>query len=201
MEQSKKSLLEVEIEFKKSIKIPTIKPVQQFFFCPVGLIGSGKSTLTKVLSERLHLLRLSTDELRKVLKENGYDFEFVREIGLKIANEFAQQGFSIALDFDCGNPQAKRFVEKVSSDLHAKVVWVHINTPEDFIIEGLKKDHHYRAWLADTSEKMIDNYYVQKEKRLKENTQFNFLYTFDNSRQYINNQIDECEAKIKDFLS
>lgn len=201
MEKAKKSLLDIELEFKNSLKIPIIKPTKQFFFCPVGLIGSGKSTIAKIISERLNLLRLSTDELRRILKENEYDFELVGETGLRIANEFARLGFSIALDLDCGNPQVKEFVEKIARDLNAKVVWVHINTPEEFIIKGLRKDHHFRAWLADTSEKMIDNYYVQKEKRIRENTSFDFLCTLDNSRSDIDMQIDECEQKINHYIN
>ncbi len=193
-----KTLEDIEKDFKLSIEIPKHIPKKQFFFCPVGLVGAGKTTVTKPISERLNLLRLSSDELRKILKNNGYDYSSVKKTSLKIAEEFAKKGFGISFDMDCGNPEVKKFVEDLAEELRAKIVWVHINTPEEHIFEKFRK--HSPSWLADNSQTMIDNYYSQKEKRMKENTQFNYLFTFDTSKPDIEKQIDNCIGKIENLL-
>jgi len=193
-----KSLEEIETEFRTSIEIPKDIPKKQFFFCPVGLVGAGKTTVTKPISERLGLVRISSDELRKILKENDHDYSSLKKIGLTIAREFAEKGFSIALDMDCGNPEVKKYVEDFAEKLHAKVVWVHINTPEEYIFEKFK--NHPPSWLANSPQTMINNYHAQKEKRIKENTHFDFLYTFDTSKQNVSEQIGECIEKINDFV-
>lgn len=188
------SLPEVENLFKSSIEIPENVPKKQFFFCPVGLVGAGKTTITKPISERLGLVRLSTDELRKLLKENGYDYSPIKQIGLTLAQEFAQKGFSVAFDMDCGNPEVKEFVEKLAEKLQIKVIYVHIDTPKEYIFEKFRR--HPPSWLASNPEDMINNYYAQKEKRDKENTSFNYLFTFDTSRPDLEKQIDDCIKKI-----
>ncbi len=190
-----KSLEDIEKDFRSSIEIPKSISQKQFFFCPVGLVGAGKTTVTKPISERLGLVRISSDELRKMLKENGHDYSPVKQIGLKLAQEFAQKGLSIAFDMDCGNPEVKEFVEKLAEKLHAKVVYVHINTPKEYIFEKFRR--HPPSWLAENPEDMINNYYAQKEKRTKENTPFDYLFTFDTSRPDLNKQIDDCIKKIE----
>ncbi|MBU4480038.1 hypothetical protein KKG48_01160, partial [Patescibacteria group bacterium] len=63
--KEQRNIEEVEIIFKSQIKIPKNKPKKQIFFCPVGLVGAGKTTVTKPISKKLGLLRISSDELRK----------------------------------------------------------------------------------------------------------------------------------------
>ncbi len=196
----KKTIQEIENEYKNSVEIPNIVPEKQFFFCPVGIVGSGKTTVTKAVSKKLGLLRLSSDELRKLLKENGHDYSSVKEIGFRIAEEFVEKKFSIAFDMDCGNPESKEFVERLSEKYNVKIIWVHINTPEEHILKGLLKDAHYRAWLAEDPQIMIRNYFSQKEKRLKENTKFDYFFTFDTSKSDMQEQISECVEKIKKAL-
>ncbi len=166
------------------------KPAQQIFFCPVGLVGAGKTTIIKPISERLHLLRLSTDELRKLLKESGHTYEHLKELYYKIVREYTNQGYSIAFDFDCGSKEAKDAISSEAERLGAKVIWVHINTPQDFIFEKFR--NHPPSWLADNPQVMIDNYLSQKAKREKENLTFDFIYTFDTSRPDVKEQIEEC---------
>ncbi len=167
-----KSLEAIEKDFRASLVVPEHIPKEQFFFCPVGLVGAGKTTVTKPISEKLGLVRLSSDELRKMLKENGHDYASVKETGLQLAKEFASKGFSIAFDMDCGNPEVKQFVQMLANKFGAKVFFVHVNTPEDFIFEKFRK--HPPSWLADNPQVMIDNYYAQKEKRAEENADFDF---------------------------
>ncbi|MFA5987328.1 MAG: AAA family ATPase [Candidatus Paceibacterota bacterium] len=191
----RKTFEEIKNDFRASIEIPKNTPKKQFFFCPVGLVGAGKTTVTRPISKRLGLVRLSSDELRKILKENSYDYGSVKDIGFEMAQDFAKEGYSIAFDMDCGSPKAKESIEKLADETGAKIIWAHLNTPEEYILEKFKK--HEPSWLADNPQVMIDNYFVQKERREKENTQFSYDFTFDTSRPDLDKQIDDCIEKIK----
>ena len=188
----KKTLAEIELLFKESLEIPTIKSSKQLFFCPVGLVGAGKTTVTRPIAKRL---RLSSDELRKLLKENGYDYSSVKKIELRIATEYALKGYGLAFDMDCGNPEVKNYVEDAAKKLGAKAIFVHINTPEECIIERFKKEKPF--WLAANPQVRIDNYFAQKTKRIEENTAFDFFFTFDTSRDDVAEQIEECVRKME----
>ncbi|MDE1944098.1 MAG: hypothetical protein KGH97_01205 [Patescibacteria group bacterium] len=47
---------------------------RQVFLAPVGRVGAGKTTVVKPLAERLGLVRISSDEIRKLLKERGLGY-------------------------------------------------------------------------------------------------------------------------------
>ena len=182
-----KSLDEVQQQFKDEIFIPETRPLRQFFFCPVGLVGAGKTTITKPIAKHFGLVRVSSDEFRKLLKKNGHSYEKLRPRLKEVAKELIKEGYSIAFDMDCGNPETKGFIEQASEERNIPIFWVHIDTPEEFIFEKFKK--HPPSWLTSDPQKMIDNYKAQKKLRAKQNTHFDFIYTFDTSRGDVNQQI------------
>lgn len=192
------TLEEVAAKFSSEIEVPRVKPQKQFFFCPVGLVGAGKTTITKPISTDLNLVRLSSDELRKILKENGHNYESVKDIGFRIAKEFIDQGYSLAFDMDCGNLEVQDFVQSTAKEKNASIIWVKVTAPEDFIFNKFR--NHPPSWLSDNPEKMINNHLAQKEKRAKENSHFDFLYIFDTSLPNLKEQIDNCKQLIIDKI-
>ncbi|HEY4501428.1 MAG TPA: hypothetical protein VJI70_04195 [Candidatus Paceibacterota bacterium] len=77
------------------------------------------------------------------------------------------------------------------------IIWVHINTPEEFILKKLYKTN-YTWGLFDNAEEAIQNYYDRKP--LHRNINFPFSYTFDLSRSDFPAQIEESAEKIKKDL-
>ncbi len=193
-----KDLQKLESEFKSQIYIPATKPERPFLICPVGLVGAGKTTVVKPLAEKFNLVRVSSDELRKLLKENGHDYSQIKDIGMRVINDFAHVGHGIVFDMDCGNPLVKKFAEDLSKELDMPIFFLHITAPEEFIFDKFIK--HPPTWLADNPQIMIDNHLAQKETRLKENTHFDYFYEFDTSRSDLAEQIEECVQKIKEAL-
>ena len=54
------------------------KANQELILCPVGLVGAGKTTVLKPISKILNLVRVSSDEIRGILKQEGYNFLIFR---------------------------------------------------------------------------------------------------------------------------
>lgn len=184
--------MEVIKEYEKMVVVPKEKG-KQFFLCPVGLVGAGKTTVLRPLAERFGLVRISTDEIRKILKERGEDFGGAEEAALKIGEKYARQGYGIAIDADCVRTDKRERIEKMAAELKVPVVYVHINPPEEFIINKLKNYPH--TWLFRDAEHALQNYYARKP--LHEKLDLDFIHTFDTSRSDLDKQIDEAAEKIK----
>ena len=196
MKLSGEDFLLIRKKYQKQLMLPPIDkvPVKQFFLCPVGLVGAGKSTVMKPLSEMLSLVRVSSDDIRELLKERGAGYEQLMEIVQPLAEELALQGFSIAFDADCGNPKTKEMILELAEKVKAKVFWIHINPLEDFILNKLRTYNH--TWLFKNGEEALENYYRQKNKRLEEETKFDFLTSIDTSKSDLANQIKNTASLI-----
>lgn len=189
MKLDAKDILLIQQEYKKQLALSPVNkvPVKQFFLCPVGLVGAGKSTMMRPLSEMLSFVRISSDDIRELLKEHGADYEHLMEIVRPLAEELAARGFSIGFDADCGNPKTKEMILELAERMGAKVFWIHINPPEDFILNKLRAYNH--SWLFKNGKEAIENYHHQKQKRLEEKTHFDFLASIDTSRSDLADQI------------
>lgn len=194
-----KILSEIEQEFKGKIFIPKDKPAKQFIFCPVGMVGSGKTTVTKPISEKFSLVRISGDELRKILKENSYGYESVKDIVFRLAENFIRDGFSVALDMNCSHPLTSEFLEKMKQTYGILVIMVHVNPPEEYILNKLKNYKH--TWLFKDSTQAIENYHKQKDRVVNEINNFEYLYTIDPSSAEFQKQLEELSDLISERIS
>lgn len=172
--------------YEKLLDIPSEKPIPQFYVVPVGLVGAGKTTVLSPLCKRLHLLRVSGDEIRKVIKDNNSNPDNTWAVGDFIVKKYAAQGYSIAHDTDGATIKTQESIAKQATEFDIKVVWIHINPPEDFILNKLKNYKH--TWLFKDADEAIENYY--RRKPLHEKLQLDFAYVFDTSKSNIESQID-----------
>jgi predicted kinase len=197
MELTTEDIVSIREEYKNTLELPISinSELHQFFLCPVGLVGAGKSTVLKPLSKKLSLVRISSDDVRQILHQRGAGYSHLLDIVKPLVEELATQGYSLAFDADCGNPITQDLINKLAEKTKAMVYWIHINPPEDFILNKLKKYNH--TWLFKDSEQAIENYFKQKNKREEENNQFNFLATIDTSRSDLSVQIENTFELIR----
>lgn len=190
-------LPEIQVLFEKSLEIPSVKPTPQFFLCPVGLVGAGKTTVMRPLTKELGLVRISTDELRRLLKEHRFGWDEAEEIALAVGGKFAREGYSIGIDADCIRAEKRAKIEKHAKELGARVLYVHIAPPEEFIINKLMSFEH--SWLFRDGAHAVENYRLRKP--LHENLGgIPFTYTFDTSRDDLSKQIEEAVQRIREEL-
>lgn len=178
--------------YEKQLELPSVKPSHQILLCPVGLVGSGKTTVISPLSQTLSLVRIATDEIRKILKENGFNYVQTREIAKNLIGKYLKQGYSVAIDADCVG-ELREAIAEISHDPQIKVIWIHINPPESFILNKLRNYKH--TWLFKNADDAIHCY--QERKPLHEHLDMPFLYTFDTSRDDLDEQIKEAIKLIQ----
>lgn len=181
-------------QYEATLKIPKIKSKKPILICSIGLVGAGKTTVLRPLSKKLSLIRISTDEIRKMLKERGYDYNRSKELAIRLVEKYIRRGYGAAIDADCISEESQKYIRALKSKYKIKVFWVHINPPEKFIINKLKSYKH--TWLFRDVKQAIANY--KKRKSLHKNLKLQFIYEFDPPRTDLAEQI-RAAAKIISF--
>jgi len=181
--------------YESKLEIPVEKPKHQYLLCPVGLVGAGKTTVVKPLSKKLSLVRLSNDEVRKIIYDltATVTLEEFTEIMTRFFKKYLQEGYSIALDGDCASTITQRLISERQKEFNLKVIWIYVNPPESFIINKLKGYQH--TWLFKDGKEAINNYMGRKS--VHENLTMPFIYTFDTSASNLETQIEQAFNLIK----
>lgn len=182
--------------YRSSLKLPWEKGSKQFFLCPVGLVGAGKSTVTKPLAEMLGMARVSTDEVREMLKARGHNYDRARDVILSMVEELAESGYSIAIDANCGSIEIRHQILDLSRKYNITPIWIRIAPPESFIINKLKNYPH--TWLFKDADEAVASYFQYKKKYGDfSDLDMPYVYTFDTSRADIDGQIEEAAEFIR----
>lgn len=191
------ALTEILNTYRTQVEIPPEHPSCQFLLCPIGLVGAGKTTVLKPLANHFHLVRISNDEIRGLLKKYGYNLIRTVELAFQFISECVKKGHSIAIDADCAGPNVSKTIREFIDAHKLKVVWIHINPPESFILNKLRTFKH--TWLFKNADEAVQSYL--NRKHLHEKLDLPFLYEFDTSKENLPEQIKEAESRIEKFIT
>lgn len=192
---SNSKLKEIAKKYEEQIKTPKSKIKKQLILCPVGLVGAGKTTVVKPISKKLDLVRISSDEIRKILKQGGFNYIRTIEIAKIVTLKFLNQGHSIAIDGDCVSPEIQEYFNELGYKRKIIIIWIHIKPTEKFIINKLKNYKH--TWLFKSVVDAIDNYKRRKSLHKKYLSAISFYYKFDTSKDNLDQQINRFINKLK----
>lgn len=189
----------ITIEYEKKIEIPKHLSPYKLILAPVGLVGSGKTTVVKPLSKRFSLVRISSDEIREILKGLNYsytqdDVMYIAEVLLK---KYLNKGYGVTYDSNCENKID--IIDKLAKDYHAKILWVNITPPEKFILNKLKNMYYNEGHVFKNADQAIATYF--KDKPTHRNLKMTFIAEIDTSQIDINDKIDEAGNSIETFLN
>ena len=182
-------------EYERKLHVPDIKPPIQYILCPVGLIGSGKTTVVTALCKELSLVRISSDDVGEIIHTQEFpnDLVVLTEIMEELFSKYLDLGYSVAADTDCGTSSNQEFLQEKKEKYGLQLVWIHINPPETFILNvGLKNKPE---WLFKDKNEVIEIY--TRRKKVHEKLSIPFVYTFDTSLPNVGEQINEASQLIK----
>ncbi len=186
------SFNELKKVYKMGLDFPSAKPKKQYLLCPIGLVGSGKSTVVKPLSKKLQLPRISSDEVRELLYQRDFNMKRLAELTTAVIDDCLSLGYSVVIDSD--NVNAVNICEAHKHKYGLDIFWIHVNPPEKYILDKLKNYKH--TWLFKNPEAAIESYYSRKELH-KDLSGFDFIYTFDPSLENLQTQLDEAAEIIQ----
>ncbi len=192
------NLQQIIEDYEKTLVFPENKPKTLFFLCPVGLAGAGKTTVMKKLCERLSLLRISNDEIREIIKDPEH-FDVATQVTGELGRKYAKLGYSIGVDSNVSSLWNNVPFIKLVESLGAKVIWIHINPPESFIVNKFKN-----LVYKDTGIYKDPEHALKELERSKQNVKTEgipFTCVFDTSSDDLDKQIENSVAVIQEELN
>jgi len=174
------------------------RPTKNYcMICPVGLIGSGKTTIIKKLARSFDLVRISNDEMRAYLVGLGYNTDRASEVSLIVARKLLKKKIGLAIDADCARKKSILGLLSEEKLFRVPIVWIKINAPEKIILDRLSPENKKRKYRGAEA---IDNYY--RRKKLHKNIKLPFVYVFENkTKDSLKVQLPVAKQKIQKFLN
>jgi predicted kinase len=174
----------------------SLRPDQnKFFICPVGVVGSGKTTVLRMLEQELRFVRVSGDEIRELLHSNNADPGVAWQIGAYTVDYYVQKGLNIAHDTDCATEATRDNISSLAESEGYQLFWVRIVAPESFILSKLR--NHEPSYLFRNSDEAIARYY-ERMKLHRDLPDMDYLATVDTSRADLDDQVHRATHLIRD---
>jgi len=184
---------EIIQEVEAGVVIPE-KTEHPFIFAPVGLVGSGKSTVTNLIAREFNLIRISADDIREVLTRHGYNLRRSAEIAYLRAKKYLEQGYGVAIDADVVRASDLKIFEQASEMFKIPVFIMHINTPEEVILQRLDENNQERKYKGREAQAV---YF--RRKALHENLPHNFTHIYNGAGD-LKEEFEKAKAKINEFV-
>lgn len=193
------AIVEIFDAYERLIPLPSTHGPRPWILCVVGLVGAGKTTVVKPTSERLGLARVSTDELRILLRDRGYNFLRTRELAKMLIEKYLRKGFGVSIDADNVDPEHQAILQKAADAAQIPIVRIHINPPEAFILDKLQHRIQYvPSGILENADAATANYLRRKPLHEKYLSLIAFDWTFDTSKTDLAKQIDDFVVAMHD---
>lgn len=174
-------------------------PEKQWMLCVVGLVGAGKTTIMKPISEHLHLARICNDDIRIILRDRGFNMLRTIDIARALTYKYAAEKRALALDGDSIAPEHRTEIVRQAAVQGAPLVFIHVNPPEAFILDKLLNKVRYEAsGLIEDADHAIAEYHRRKPLHEKYLSEIQFDFTLDTSRPDLLEQIKKFESLMKE---
>ncbi len=167
---------EVTEGYEKTLSFPKEKPVPAVVVALVGLIGTGKTIVSKALEKNLPLLRIEGDELRRILRMRNEGYAHIDGLRKTISLKYFNQGYSIIFDSDGASGGLVEDYQKYI-DRGLKIIWLRIIAPQSVILERLEKRPPDPIFA--NSPRAIHDYF--RRKHLHEHLAMPLTFTLDTS--------------------
>lgn len=152
-----------------------------FIIALVGVVGSGKTHVARILAKRLQAVRITTDDIRVGLRKRRTSYHQAPNITARRAERLLRNGTSVILDFDAVNPARRRELRRRAGRLGARIYIISIKTPERLILARLRRKRYTPGDLFENAAEAIRVYFMRKKFR-KKFPRFTPNLTIDNSR-------------------
>ena len=185
----------VKARSRRSALVPS---AHKFFICPVGVVGSGKTTTLTLLERELDFVRVSGDEIRELLHKHDADAKLAWQIGAYAVDYFTQQGLNIAHDTDGATQATRENIAALAAAHGYQTFWIHVTAPEVFIINKLR--NHEPSYLFRNADEAIARY---RERLALHRTlpPLDFIATIDTSRADLDAQASKAARLIRAKIS
>lgn len=141
---------EVIKEFKSRLVLPVQKAEKPFLFGVIGNLGTGKSTLARILAEKLSgSVIITADSARFLLKERNLPWgDNVRVVVRGVAEGLLKDGYTVILDGSNAELKEREQTAELVARLNVPVRYVRIVASYETSRERLKAKYYDQSWQS-----------------------------------------------------
>ena len=133
--------------------------------------------------------------------EKGVTTEATQQVLHNVYQRLTKEGYSIARDADLARPQVRALIRSVNPNHEVKEFWVHVTAPERVILERLR---HREPTRVHPNVKVVTELYRARKamyESIPDLKDLRYFYTFDTSRDDLDQQVDEFVQKAQQVLA
>ncbi len=131
---NKKIVKEIEKQYLASLKISRRKSRNPVIVAMVGLIGSGKSSVTRALAPLIGATVIEADKVRVALRKKQQGYESVRSIVERAALLAVKRGGNVIIDSDFVDIHKRQTLQKKARQIKTKVIYLRTYADRDVVI-------------------------------------------------------------------
>lgn len=190
-------------------KLPGVKPTRPFVVATIGLPGSGRTTVAKILIEQsAGSVLLSSNSARYLLKEAGIGWaENVRQVLKYAGQKLLTDGYGVVFDGNAADEQDRKNIGEIVGSKGSPVWYVRINIDLEIAKARERDKYDNPGWVSsfedfrvNTTEKMLANIDERAElhRQLKSSDVPGLVGEIDNngSLDDLKKQVGELAEKI-----
>ncbi len=126
--------LQAQKAFLAGLKIVKRKTKKPVIAAMVGLVGSGKSSVTKELAKKIGAVIIEGDMIRVCLRKVNEQYEYAAKIGENAATKVIEKGGNVIFDSDFVNPEKRKRLAQVAKKTSAKVIFARTYADYDIMV-------------------------------------------------------------------
>lgn len=197
-------------DFLLRLSLPGIKADKPFIVATIGLMGSGRTTVARMLVEKLKGAALiQANSARFLLREAGLPWgENVHQILKSVATELLNRGYGVVFDGNAADEEDRKNIEEIATKSDARVYYVRINIEPELAKRREEQKYNDSSWVSsfedfrvNTTDKMLKNIDERAElhQKLKSSDIPNLLGEVNNngSLEELKKQVEELVSKIQ----
>lgn len=212
--ENKMKLQQVSRNYLERIKqqLPDKKASQPFVIGIIGLIGSGKTTVAKLLTKKLAgTVLVKSDSARFLLKEAGLEWGGnVREVLFNTAQWLLQNGYSVIFDGDFIEEKKRKNTQKLADESGAKFYIIRIKLDKNLCLKHLQKKwedlkrgkipqnfSHFLVVMPGEEQSLFDRAFLHEQLKSSDIPQLICEIDNSGSLKFLKKQINSASALIK----
>lgn len=213
MENKQEIISKLAKDFLSRLSLPAQKADSPFIIATIGLVGSGRTTVAKIITEQVNgAVLVQANSARFLLKEAGLPWgENVRQILKQVSKDLLAKGYGIIFDGNASDEDDRKNIDEIAQGTGAKTFYIRITIDPEIAKEREQKKYDDSSWISNfgdfrvnTIEKMLKNVDDRAEhhKNLKSDEIPNLVGEINNNGtlESLHQQTDKIVTKVKQSL-
>lgn len=141
---------EIIKEFRSRLVLPAQKPDKAFLLGIIGNLGTGKSTLARMMADKLPgSIIVTADSARFLLKERNLPWgENVRVVVRGVVEGLLKDGYVVIMDGSSAETEEREQIAELATHLGIPVRYVRIKASYETSRERLKAKYDDQSWQS-----------------------------------------------------